>query len=170
MEIVFENVYLTFKEYALLNLRYSLKTKPLSVGRLFLFPIGAIGLWVYVLTKLPFSEAIQALWLQLSLFTLIGVIIPVSTWRGLRRNYETTKFLHAPTTYRFSDEGVRIDSPFLQASFPWETIRALHVVNLQAILLSSDLTGFFLDFRCLKAPSTKADFLALLQRHTIPVN
>lgn len=170
MEIVFENVYLSFKEYVLLNLRYSFKTKPLLVGRLFLFPLAAAGLWIYVLANLQLSEALQALGLQLALFTLLGIFTPVSAWRGFRRNYESTKFLQAPTTYRFSDEGVRIDSPFLQASFPWETIRDLHVVKLQAVLLSSDLTGFFLDFRCLKAPSTKADFLALLQRHTIPVN
>jgi len=169
MEVVFENVYLSFKEYALLNLRYSIKTKPLTLVPLLLLPLGAIGSWIYILSSVPFAAVMQAMSLQLALPTLFGLLMPVLTWRGLRRNYDSTKFLHAPTTYRFSDAGVQVDSPFLQATASWETIRALHVVNLQAILLNSTLTGFFLDFRCLKAPATKADFLALLQRHSIPV-
>lgn len=170
MEVVFENVYLSFKEYVLLNLRYSLKAKPITIVPLLLIPIGAVGIWIYIiLTGLPLSTVFQAMGLQLALLTLLGVLMPVSTWRGFRRNYESTKFLHAPTTYRFADEGMQIDSPFLQATSPWATIRVLHVVNSQAVLLNSDLTGFFLDFRCLKAPATKADFLALVQRHNIPV-
>ena len=170
MEVVFENVCLSFKEYVLLNLSYSISTKPLSMVPLFLLPIGAAGTWIYIiLTGLPLSTVFQAMGLQLALLTLLGIFMPLSTWRGFRRNYDSTKFLHAPTTYRFSDAGVQVDSPFLQGAFPWETMQALHVMNSQAILLSSNLTGFFLNFRCLTAPATKADFLALLQRHSIPV-
>jgi hypothetical protein len=169
MEVVFKNVYLSFKEYALLNLRYSIKIKPLTIVPLLLLPLGAVGTWVFILTNLPFSALSQMLDFRLVFLTLLGIFMPVSTWLGLRRNYQSTKFLHAPTTYLFSDAGVQVDSLFLQATSSWETIRALHIMNAKAILLNSTLTGFFLDFRCLKAPATKADFLALLQRHSIPV-
>ncbi len=170
MEVVFRNAHISFKDYATMNRKYLLRKQKL---RLLLFPILFL-----VITLANFynnSEATEQAagtgvnWLYLAGIVVVFTWVAFSTRRAWRRQYDKTLFLQSPATYTFSDQGVAISSATTQGINAWEVIDTLLLMNELAVLTTRNSTVFFLDFRYLELPATKADFIALVQRHGVIV-
>lgn len=159
--LVFRDVYLTFQEYARLSLRYTLRTK-LTLP---LLPLGGVASWlVLLLGPRPVGEVLEA-YSRTLLVTLFSGLIPFSLWRGIKRNYLSSKILRDPATYTFEAAGIRTDSACAQAVITWGNASTWYRLPPYALLMVSTVSGYFLDFRCLEAPGTEADFLVLVRRH-----
>jgi hypothetical protein len=167
--LIFKNVHLSFKEYAKVNMRHTIRAKPTAL--LVLLPLVAgIFSWLFVLFgPVPLLQALKAAPFQLALFSFILVVVPWSTWQGMKRNYASTKMLQEPVTYTLSQESIQTDSPYVQSSVAWANVTALYLLRPYAIIMTSNLTGYFLDLRCLEAPATEADFLSLARQQAIPI-
>ncbi len=172
MEIVFRNVHLSFKEYATANLKYMWRQQKL---RLLVFP--AIVLGSALLQFYPTSTeadarpsaTIQSIGLHVFITFFAVSTLVFLTWRNLRQRYDRTQFLQKPATYTFTEANIRVDAPAVQGYNSWETIDKLLLMKPLAVLTTRNFTVFFLDFRCLEAPATEADFLALVRQQRIPV-
>lgn len=170
--MVFRNMQISFKDYATINLKYLVRKQKL---RLVLFPIiflGVIFSNLYNASNQPFLGD-GAGWEAVALYLVSAVVVVALVIffirRGWQIRYEKTQFLQSPATYTFSETGISIDSPTTQGVTSWDTIDTLLVMKELALLTTRNFTVYFLDFRCLAAPATKADFLALMQRHKVPV-
>jgi hypothetical protein len=170
MEIVFRNAHISFKNYATMNFKYLLRKQRL---RLILFP----ALFLLITAANFYNNSgpagngagVGANWLYLAGIVVVFAWVAFSMRRTWRKQYTKTQFLQSPATYTFSDSGVQIDSPTTQGVASWETIDTLLLMNELALLTTRNLTVHFLDFRYLEAPATKADFVALVQQHNVPV-
>lgn len=171
MEIVFRDVHLSFQEYASVNLKYAWRRQKFGLFRIVLVVVAIAGFQVYRVysdnLRNP-DNAVSTWWFVLFVLLVLALLLYAS-WRGLRRRYANTQFLQKPATYTFADAGVTIFSPTTQGFNSWETIKSLLLMQEFALVTTQNFTVYFLDFRCLAAPATKADFLALMQRHNIPV-
>ncbi len=172
MEIVFRNVHLSFKEYATANLKYMWRQQKL---RLLVFPVILLGsalLQLYPTANEADARPGAAL-ANVGLFVVIALLavslLVFLTWRNLRQRYDRTQFLQKPATYTFTAANIRVDAPAVQGYNSWETIDKLLLMKPLALLTTRNFTVFFLNFRCLVAPATEADFLALVRQQRIPV-
>jgi hypothetical protein len=172
MTAVFRNVHISFKDYATMNFRYLVRKQRL---RLTLFPAIFLLIMVaniYSTSNLPASRqetGVGANWLYSAGIVVVFAWVAFSMRRTWRKQYDKTQFLQSPATFTFSDSGITIDSLTSQGAASWATIDTLLLMNELALLTTRNFTVHFLDFRYLEAPATKADFIALVQRHNIPV-
>ena len=173
MAVIFRNLHISFADYATLNFRYLIKKQKL---RLLLSPLLILivifaNVYSYSADGRAPSETAagwEAIGLAVAGMVVAFILVVFLTRRGWRRRYDKTQFLQSPATYTFTDQGISIDSPTSQGSATWESIDRLFLVKELALLTTRNFTVYFLDFRYLEAPTTKADFLALLQKHAIP--
>jgi len=169
MNITFKDVQLSFREYATTSLTYAFKSRPVLWVLLIPVLMGFVCWGFVLLGPLPAMEAIGVLSWQLWFFTLFSIGLPYSFWRNYQKSYYSSQFLQVPTTYTFTDESIQMESSVMQAQFSWQTAGELYQLAPYAFLMSSNLTAYILDFRCLQAPATAQDFMALLARHAITV-
>jgi hypothetical protein len=172
MDIVFRNAHISFQDYATMNFKYLVRKQRL---RLVLFP----GLFLLIIAANLYNNSgpsaaengagVGANWLYLAGIGVVFAWVAFSMRRTWHKQYTKTQFLQSPATYTFSDSGIRIDSLTTQGVASWETIDTLLLMKGLALLTTRNFTVYFLDFRYLEAPATKADFVALVQRHHIPV-
>jgi hypothetical protein len=170
MVLVFKDVFLSSKEYSWICVRLLLKrNKWNSASTLFLLFLSVIS-WVFFLVSPQFRTNVLAgdAWGAIVLLA-IGILLPFSYWRIYRRSYNSTAFLQAPASYVISENGIQATSPLVQSQASWQTATQLYLLRPYAVLMNSNLTGYFLDFRCLETPATEADLMALARQHHIPV-
>jgi len=168
MELTFKDVFLSFRAYISLNLRLLLKrnlrivvvyTVMILCGLLSWFLIIASAqLRASILKGDAFGPLITAIFLP---------ILPFSLWRGYQKMYKSSALLQAPATYRLLEEEIQVISPLANSQASWQTVNELYLLGHYAVLMNSTVTGYFLDFRCLEAPATIADFLTLVRRQGI---
>ncbi|RZK20714.1 MAG: DUF2208 domain-containing protein [Hymenobacter sp.] len=163
----------SFKEYLTISLKHIVRHQK---WRLLLFPLGII---IAILAQ-PYSHNADSeaypisntetigLFIFCSLLVVVMAVVAVR-WT-FRRRYNQIQFLQKPADYTFTETGIGVKTPDISGFSSWQTINTLFLMNDWALLTTHNLTGYFLDFRCLEAPATQADFLALLQQHQIPVS
>lgn len=170
MELTFRDVFLPFKAYVSLNLRLLSKRSLRTVVVYSIIVLSGLTSWFFIIA----SAQLRATILKGDAFgplitALLLLFLPFSFWRGYKKMYQSSALLQAPATYRLSDEEVQVISPLANSQASWQTVNELYLLGHYAVLMNSTVTGYFLDFRCLEAPATKADFLALVQRQNIKI-
>ena|GEM_PF-3602230 len=101
--------------------------------------------------------------------TLFLLAIPISMWRGMKKNYASVRFMQAPADYSFSALGLDVKSPIMQSQTSWEAFNSFYQFDRYGVLMTSTMTGYFLDFSKLQAPADIADFLHLLKTHSVQI-
>lgn len=167
--MIFQNNFLTLKEYARISLRYTFKTQPIF----YILPLplfSVVAYWaLFPWQKFNFSSAFQGSSAFIWFLTLLFLWMPFGTWRGIRKNYESARFMQVPANYQFSDAGMDMESSVMQSHTSWEVLHRFYDFGRYGILMTGNLTGFFLDFAALQAPAKKIEFLSLLESHNIEI-
>lgn len=172
MSVTFRDMHVPFRDYATMNFKYLLRKHRV---RLLLFPVFFLvimSMQFYNASNAPGTRDVTGTsvnWIYLAGIGIVFGWTAFSMRRTWRKQYDRTQFLQSSATYTFSDQGVSITSPTTQGAASWETIDTLLLMNELAILTTRNLTVYFLNFRYLEAPATKADFLTMLQQHSIPI-
>jgi len=170
MNLTFKNVFFSFREYVKVCLRLLAKRSLFTVLLYgFIMLLGLLNI-----ISLAASPALRANVLAGDMITplillFFTLFIPFAFWQNFRRSYRSSAFLQAPATYILSEYGIQVISPLVNSQAAWPTINKLYLLGNYAVLMNSNLTGYFLDLRCLEAPATEADLIALAHRHNIPV-
>ncbi|MGY3088962.1 hypothetical protein ACVWYF_002002 [Hymenobacter sp. UYAg731] len=167
--LTFKNNFLTFQEYAKVSLRFTAKAKPLTL--VLLLPLLSV---LYFWVQFPWKEAsFASFWdstgFYVCFMTVLLLSIPFSTWRGLKKTYAAARFMQHPVDYQFSEAGMDMNSPLTQIQMVWPAFHSFYDFGRYGVLMSSEASGFFLDFEALLLPAIKSDFLTLLATHQIPV-
>ena len=165
----FKDNYLSFREYAKVSLRYTLKVRP-TLYFLVLPALVAFLFWSqFQWESGSFFSALGEVGVTMWLITLALIVTPFSLWRGLRKNYYGARFMHAPVDYTFSDSGMDMKSTVTNAQMAWEAFHTFYDFGNYGLLRTGNAAGFFLSFEALQLPATKSDFLGLLTEHHLKI-
>ena len=169
LPLVFKENFLSFRDYARVSLRYTLKAKPFTY--ILVLPlVSLVAFWcVFPWKDITLSTLWQNTGAYVWLMTLLIVATPFTTWRGLKKNYQAARFMQSPADYEFSDAGMNMKSAVTQIQMAWEAFHTFYSIGRYGVLLSGNNAGFFLDFDSLQSPAVKQDFVNLLVRRNIPV-
>lgn len=167
--LFFKSNFLTFQEYAKVSLRFTVRAKPLTL--VLLLPLlSLLYFWVQFPWKnISFATFWDSTGFYVCFMTVLLLSIPYSTWRGLKKSYIAARFMQHPVDYQFSETGMDMASTVTQLQMAWPAFHSFYDFGRYGVLLSGTNSGFFLDFESLQLPNRKADFLALLANHQIPV-
>ncbi len=170
MSIVFKDVFLSQKEYTQVCLRLLSKKSRWNTIRVVFFLLLSILSWgAFIFFKQTRDEVLHGDAWGTVFLMLIGPIFPYSYWKIYSRSYNSTAFLREPASYTISEAGIQVDSPLVHSQASWQTVTQLYLFPPYAVLMNSNTTGYFFDFRCLVSPATEADFVALATQHGIAV-
>ena len=73
-----------------------------------------------------------------------GLLMPLFIYFNARKSYATTKHLQYPTNYTFSDEGISLNSEYVQSKASWATIHKVLELKQWFILYTSTNVGYLI--------------------------
>ncbi|RZK09891.1 MAG: hypothetical protein EOO56_29840 [Hymenobacter sp.] len=166
--MVFENVQLTLREYIRVNLVMGFKAAPMAFTIRCFLPILATGFFYQIYLPQVAADIPRVPVLLGFLLLMLGAV-GFGWYASLKRSYLNLPIPREPATLRFDANYIQVDSASTQARTAWPASGTLYLIKPHAILMNSPVTGYYLDFRCLKQPADSVDFLALVRQQDITI-
>ena len=168
MTITISGVQVDFGRYLALNLRYSLRRKPLlvvllvpwlsfmwSAGKLLTGPASIVD----ILKQNPLGM----------LFMLFFLLLPVLIVWGTWRQYQASSLLHSPVDYVLDATGVCVRGPAINTDLAWAAFTRVDQFGSWLLLQTSGQSAFFLDLRQVPAPAGPTEVLELIRSNGVEV-